>query len=415
MKATALLAAVAATTLSISAVYAETTLNVLYAWPSHARFHEPVAEAFMQQNPDIKIKFAAPAESYDQAVLTLIRQSFANQTPDVSFVGYNVMRQLVNRNLYVDLAPFMAKEDMAALGYQDSVLGLGQIDGKQVGIPLTMSTPIVFYNADLVAKAGGDPDKLPTNWPDTIALAGKIAALGDGIDGMYYELGEDDWTTQALIMSFGGTLMNVEGTDVTFNGPEGKQALELFKRFHDEGGQPPIDYRSARQEFVSGQLGMYFASPAQIKTFEDQIGTTFKLGTAPLPLGDEAKATMPTGGMAAFILTNDAEKQAAAWKYIMFASGPAGQDIIVRNTGYMPTNDLALGKDYLGSFYEDHPQWATAATQVPRARPNFSWPGENGVQISKVLRDNMEAIAQGQKTPDQALADMESGVKNLLP
>ncbi|TIX07483.1 MAG: ABC transporter substrate-binding protein, partial [Mesorhizobium sp.] len=44
-----------------------------------------------------------------------------------------------------------------------------------------------------------------------------------------------------------------------------------------------------------------------------------------------------------------------------------------------------------------------------------SWPGDNGVQIGEVLRDEMTAIALGSKEPEAALADMVSEVRALLP
>ncbi|TIQ73256.1 MAG: ABC transporter substrate-binding protein, partial [Mesorhizobium sp.] len=126
-------------------------------------------------------------------------------------------------------------------------------------------------------------------------------------------------------------------------------------------------------------------------------------------------ATMPTGGMIAVILTDDPGKRAAAWDYVRFATGPEGQSIVVPNTGYMPTNTLALDKDHLGAFYDKHPNWYTSVLQTPRARPWFSWPGDNGVQIAQVLRDEMTAIALGSKEPEAALADMASQVRALLP
>ena len=39
----------------------EVTLDVLYAFPAFAKFHEPIAQEFMKRHPDIKIAFRAPA------------------------------------------------------------------------------------------------------------------------------------------------------------------------------------------------------------------------------------------------------------------------------------------------------------------------------------------------------------------
>ncbi|MER8588954.1 ABC transporter substrate-binding protein [Mesorhizobium sp. M1338] len=393
---------------------AETNLDVYYAWPEHEVIHKPIADRFMADHPDIKINFRAAAPSYDEAVQTLIRQSMAGQLPDVHFVGFNVLRPLVARGLVKPIDDLVAADHLAENGYTDQVLSLATIDGHLYGLPFAMSTPVVYYNADLVKKVGGDPDKIPTEWDSFVALAAKIGALGDGTSGMYYQLGSDDWATQNLVRNFGGQMMNDKESDVAFDGPAGQAAVKLFKRFHTDGAQPAIDPRAAKQLFTSGKLGFFFASAGSVSGFEGEIGDRFTLRTAKQPLGVE-NATMPTGGMVAVILTDDPAKRAAAWDYVRFATGPEGQSIVVPNTGYMPTNTLALDKDHLGAFYEKHPNWYTSVLQMPRARPWFSWPGDNGVQIGEVLRDEMTAIALGSKEPDAALADMAFQVRALLP
>jgi len=397
-----------------SVAHAETALDVYYAWPEMEVIHTPIADAFMAANPDVKITYRAAAPDYSEAAQTLIRQSMGGQLPDIHYVGFNMLKPLVSRGLIQPIDDLVVADDLTAKGYSEQVLALAKIDGKQYGLPFAMSTPVVYLNADLVTQAGGNPDQIPTDWDGFVALAGKIAALGDGTAGMYYELGSDDWTTQNLVRNFGGQMMNDAETAIAFDGEAGQKAVALFKRFHSEGGQPAIDQRSARQMFTAGKLGFYFASAGGVRGFEKQIGDRFPLRTALQPLGS-ANATMPTGGMVAVILTDDPAKRAAAWRFVKFATGPEGQTIVVPNTGYMPTNTIALGKDYLGGFYEKHPNWYTSVLQTPRARPWFAWPGDNGVQIAQIIHDEMTAIANGSTAPDAALADMTTQVKPLLP
>src|SRR5262245_37575621 len=93
---------------------AQTTLDVLYCFPSFARFHEPVAAEFMKKHPDIKIQFRAPSPSYDEGHQTMLRQAMTNQLPDVYYSGYHLLaelvRTLVKREQIVDLGPLLAAE-----------------------------------------------------------------------------------------------------------------------------------------------------------------------------------------------------------------------------------------------------------------------------------------------------------------
>ena len=70
----------------------EVTLDVLYAQPRFAKYHEPVAQAFMAKHPNIKITFRAPAANYDEGHQTMMRQSITNQLPDIYVPGFHLAR-----------------------------------------------------------------------------------------------------------------------------------------------------------------------------------------------------------------------------------------------------------------------------------------------------------------------------------
>lgn len=406
----AVLAALAAT----PAAAAPVELTVFYAWPSHQRFHEPIAAAFMARHPDIKIRFQAPASSYDEAFQSLLRQAMTGSLPDVTFAGYQMLRALSDRGLAQDLGPLIAATpDWAGRGFTDPVLALGQAGGRTVALPFVMSTPIVYVNAELAARAGGDAP-FPSDWDGLIGLAHRIDDLGPDIDGMYYGLGVDDWTTQALILNQGGALLTADETDIAFDGSEGLAALRLFRRFRDEGGQPAIGDESARQQFVAGKLGILVASTSGVRGLETDIGGRFPLKTARLPLADPERGRLPTGGMAGVILTDDPEKRDAAWAYLQFASGPEAQTLMVQKSGYTPVTSLALGPAYLGDFYRQHPNWSTSVEQIPVSRPWTAWPGSNGVEIAQALLDAMSALAQDRLTPEEALAEMAASARRLM-
>ena len=66
------------------------TLDVLYCYPSFARFHEPLAAEFMKKNPHIKIQFRAPSASYDDGHQVMLRSAVTNQLPDIYYAGYHL-------------------------------------------------------------------------------------------------------------------------------------------------------------------------------------------------------------------------------------------------------------------------------------------------------------------------------------
>src|SRR5207244_7411676 len=135
--------------------WAETTLDVLYAFPAFAKFHEPIAAEFMKRQSDINIQFRAPAASYDEGHQTMLRQAVTNQLPDVYYSGYHLLAELVRtldkRKQITEVGPLLEKEDAAwrKANYSDGILALGKGDGRMYGLAFNASLPLSSCNGQL--------------------------------------------------------------------------------------------------------------------------------------------------------------------------------------------------------------------------------------------------------------------------
>lgn len=397
--------------------YAETTLTVHYPNPGFFKdVMETIAKKFMQENPDIKIRFANPSATYQDGVQLILRQAGTAEMPDLTFIALNNLRMVQERGIPVDLGPFIAKEgDMAKLGFSDNILRLAQVKDKQVGLAFAMSNPIMFYNADLVKAAGGNPDQPPKTWDEVIALATKIKALGNGVQGIDF-FWQDHWMFSALLNSAGGKMLSDDEKSVAFAGPEGEKALGVLDRMVKSGTLPVFTAAAGEQAFSAGKVGFQFRSSAYLRNNINSVGSRFALRTAPIPLIDPVNGKLPTGGNAVVILTRDAGKQDAAWKFAKFAAGPYGSSVVVPGTGYVPNNELAAkSPDYLGNFYKDNPLFVASLNQMDRMIPWYAFPGTNGVKITTVIADNLSRVIEQKATPKEALQDAAAEVRPLLP
>lgn len=401
----------------------QVTLNVLYNLPGFTKFHQPLADEFMKRNPDIKISFLAPAVAYNEGHQQVLRSAVTGNTPDVFFSGYHLLHELVTtlkaRNQITDLGPMIEADGGQAFldkNYTPQMASLGVVDGKTYGLPVNASSPILYINADLVKKAGGDPDKMPTTFPELIALAKKIHENDPKVAGMAYDIGgwPDDWLWQALIYEQGGTLTDPKTGKVAFDNEIGLNAMKLVRRFVTEAGQPVLDWDQSRQQFGAGLTGFIVSTPAHVQTIEGLVGERFKLTTATFPLDNKEKGGVPTGGNAAVILTQDKTKQAAAWKYLKWVTGPEAQNIIVRITGYLPTNKLATGPDFLAPYYAEHPNVKTASLQADKSQPWAGYPGGDSVRIWRTQRDIIASVMRGEVTPEQGLKQIVEQTNALI-
>ncbi|KAA0697950.1 ABC transporter substrate-binding protein [Neorhizobium sp. P12A] len=396
---------------------ADTTINVLYANDrTTAEAHEEIKTRFEAENPGIKISFLAPADSYETATQNLLRGALIGDLPDVVFQGQNLIRSLVDRNLAVPLNSFIEADGGAEkLGYDAGMLRIGTLKDRYYAIPFAVSTPLVYVNLDLVKAAGVDPDHFPTNWADMVALGKKLNDPAKGVTGFYFQWDvTGNWMFQSLDFSYGGQMLSADEKTATLDSPAGMKTLETLESFA-KAGMPNLPSAQARPAFAAGKIAIFGDSSSNLGKATTMIGKNFQFRTYPFPL-PSADAKLPAGGNAAVMLTKDAEKQKAVWKYIKFATGPIGQTIMARHTGYLPSNNIAIQTaDLLGDYYASQPNCQTSIKQIPILTGWYAFPGPNGLKIIDVIKNHLEAVVMGKKTATETASAMNRDVQALLP
>jgi multiple sugar transport system substrate-binding protein len=411
--AMALACASVASTAGYAADKVSIVVSPLYAFMKST--NDEIVRRFNEANPDIEIVLQAPARNGGDQIQRTILDAATGKSPDIAMHSADLFGQIVDRNLAQPIDDLIAAEgDWEAKGYSERFINLAEHKGKIWGLPYASGTTIIFYNADMVREAGGDPDNFPTTWPEITALARKITDLGNQRIGMYFDYAADgNVTFQTLIGLNGGSLVTPEG-GIGFNGPEGLAAL---KTLHDigESGMVDMQREQARQAFGAGTLGMYVGAGSQLGILKEASAKRFEIRTIPLPHA-APNAHIPVGGSLVVMMTTDPKKQAAAWEYMKFAAGPIGQTIVVEKTGNMSSNDLAVKDDsLLGKFYRENPDYKAVADMAPIVSRWVSFPGSNSLKIADVIREHLRRVITLQVQPDEAMANMTRDVQALLP
>lgn len=397
---------------------AQTEITVQYPMPQIFKdAMVRIADAFTKANPEVKVRFLIPSDTYSDLLQKSLRATLTKSLPDVTFQALPYLRVFVDRGSAVDLGPLIAGDpSFKTRGDDPAFLRIGNIYGKQYGLPFAVSAPLIFYNADLVRKAGGDPDKMPTTWKEIIELAGKIAALPE-IDSGFHMSADSapDWYWQMMVNSFGGEMVDEKTMKVAFNGPAGTKAMTIVQQMRDVAKMKPMSVSAARQSFFAGRMGMSVSSSSTIGQADRNIGSRFKWGVLPVPL-DGGTASMTAGGNLAIIHAVDPAKQKAAWEFIKFATGPIGTTFQVKMVGYMPTNTKAItDPDLLGTFYKEHPLFSESAKLMPHLSAWYAYPGDNGLKITDAIKRALAGLYEGRTNAAATMAAMSEDVQVLLP
>lgn len=412
------LAAGAATTLAAPHVARAQSveITVQYAQPNVFKdSKDAIAAAFAKYEPNVKINWIT-APGYDEGSQLVMRQATTNQLPDVSYQGLSRQRVLVERGIVVDLAPYIARDGGAqSLGYSEPILSQGRWGGIQAGLPYAMSNLIAYANVDLLKRAGVDANALPTDWAGHFAMAERLKRIGDGVDNWYLDTYNSEWTWSSLLFSYGGAFLTPDERRVDFTAAPGVNAMRLFDRVV-KAGMPNQTVAAAQQSFGAGKLAVHYRSTAFLRNMILSVGRNFELRTYDFPAVDGGGKKLATGGAAGMLLATDPAKREAGWKFLKFSTSPEGTALMVKNTGYVPCNQIAIDDPrWLGEFYRENPLFVPATRQVAMSVPWYTFPGGQGVRISQAFGDGLSRIMEQKATPEQVIADLGQEVQRLLP
>lgn len=401
----------------LSPVQAATEISVLYGLPNLFKdTHEQLVKDFEVANPDIKVRLLAPAKHYDEVASAVFKSAITGEIPDVVYNGTNLMNQFVDRKLAVPLDKFISSDPtFSAEGYIPAMLGTSKVNGIQYGLPFAISTPIAYYNVDLLAKAGWDVNKLPSTWSEVIKASQMVNSLGSDVTGMFihWQIG-GSYIWQSLLADYGGSLLDKNGVTIGFNNKSGLASLELLRDFSTKAKMPNYTREQGRQAFTSGQVAMQFSSSAELTLVTRQVGSKFTLRTGPFP-SNRADAPIVSGGATAMMLTKDPSKQKAAWRYMRYVTGAQGQTTMVKSTGYNPSSKVAIDSPaYLAGYYAENVNARTSLDQLSRAAPWLSFPGPNAIKASDVVMKKLESVVSLTETPEAALSSMTAETSKLI-
>lgn len=400
---------VAALVFGLVGVVGAETINIEYWHINSATFGGPAikesVEAFENLFPNIKVTDRFQQGDYGGLLNNLQAALAANNPPAVAQIGYNYRLFAFDEVPHTPISHFQddpAYEEYIA-SFVDGILGLGQDDdGVQRAIPLAVSVPLLYYNADLFAQADLDPNNPPRTW-DELRAAAKQIRERTGQFGLGIQItSANNWVPQSMVESNGGFLLDPEGR-VAVDSPE---AVEVYQFWQDmaqkDRSLPVVTDAEQEQAFMAGRLGMYIKTSASLANFSAQA--PFELRTAPFPTWGDKPRRVASGGNALFIFANTPEEQQAAYEFVKFLTSKQGQTIWVKGTGYMPiVQGVEDDPMYLADFFAENPLMRAAVEQLPDAVVWAPFPGPRGFEAETTLAEAREAILNG--------ADVESTLR----
>ena len=287
------------------------------------------------------------------------------------------------------------------------------VSGNMLSFPFNASTPILYYNKDLFAKAGLDPERPPKTWPELENAAAKLRASGAPCGFTTH------WPSWVNVENF-SALHNLPiateangfaglNARLTINNPVlvrhiAKLAEWQKNKLYDYSGRAT----TAEPRFQDGQCGIFLGSSAA--RADILARARFEVGYGMLPYWPDvpgAPQNTIIGGATLWVLMGrpQAEYKGVA-RFFSFLSRPTVQAAWHQNTGYLPITRAAYELTQVQGFYAKHPGIAISIEQIIRKPPTENSRGlrlGSFVLIRSAIEDELEAAFAGKITAQQAL------------
>ena len=277
-------------------------------------------------------------------------------------------------------------------------------EGNVWSIPFQRSTPILYYNADLLAEAGFD--SAPTNNQEMLEIAQALTTddrwgLEVPVAGTF-----PIWMFQSFAIAYGQNIVDDDPTQVYLNDPTVVEAVEFLRDLGTEyavGPEGGSAWGDTPVDFISGNAAMIYHTTGNLTRILNDA--EFEVGVGFLPSGPDGYGA-PTGGGNLYVFDDGSKSQEeldAAWEWVMFLSSPEIQADWGATTGYIASNSSAWQTEPLASLTEEFPQYLVARDQLEVAGKEFS--SYATITVQGIINNAVASILSGEVEDAQAALD----------
>jgi multiple sugar transport system substrate-binding protein len=326
----------------------------------------------------------------DTLIAKVLQQASSKTLPDVLMLDNPDIQQIAATGALAPLGTYGITGD----GIQEGVVQAATYDGELYGAQPVTNTIAIFYNKDILAKAGVEP---PKTWAELRETAKKLTS------GKQYGFAFDGTADYEGAWQFLPAMWTNGGDETNLKSPEVAEALQLWKDLVDDGSASKSvvtwSQGDVADQFKAGRAAMMLNGPWNIPSLSEEKNLNW--GTATFPVNKEGQASVaPLGGEAWTVpVTGDEAKQAKAAEYVKCLNSDDVAMQFAKDRSVIPTN-LELAKKYAAEV----PEMAAFATQVSTARSRTGKLGEKWPDTAKIIYSGVQLTLTGQAPASDAMA-----------
>lgn len=319
----------------------------------------------------------------------VLQQSSSKTLPDVLMLDNPDLQQIAATGALAPLSDF----NISTADFAPGVLSAGTYKDKVYGLAPTVNTIALFYNKDILAKAGITP---PATWEELKAAALKLTA------GEQYGLAFNANPTYEGTWQFLPVMWSNGGNEKDINTPETAQALQLWTDLVKDGSvsSSALNWTQAdvKDQFLAGKAAMMVNGPWQIPSLDKQASLQY--GVVKIPVREATQTSVaPLGGEVWTVpQTGNKARQAKAAEVVGCMNSDENQLAMAKVRNTIPSKTSLATK-----FASENPKLATFTELVKTARARTGQLGEGWPAQATKIYTAIQTALTGKASPSEAL------------
>ncbi len=252
-----------------------------------------LVSSFNSSQSSVKVQMTTQAE-----YPTKLDTAAASDTlPDIAIINEDQIATEAFRHIIRPMDAYLSQLGYSSSDFPSLAWNISQVAGKRYAVPLSIVPMTMYYNADLLKKAGiSSPPKTATDF-----AAAAAATTGNGQHGFQITTGFPvQQIFQQLLHQYGGSEFSSDGTQATWNSAAGAQALQWMKDAQGKYSAPKLPVDADLNSFKSGKVGMIWNGIWQATNltgqgvdFSGQAAGVPQIGTQPAIWAGMASLALP--------------------------------------------------------------------------------------------------------------------------
>jgi multiple sugar transport system substrate-binding protein len=369
-----------------------------------------VAAQFTKQTPAITVNVSRML--YEEMYEKLTALGAAGTAPDLFMASPVDVAPFADNKVYRPIDAFAKRERGWTDRYYPVALDTFRVRGALYGVWHYANPQVVFYNKELLAKSGAKEPPADWTYQQWLDLSTRVTRRAEPATSVW---GTDAPTTFNhvfnAVRSFGGSLFDSDEDPKRFTGNSAK-ALEGLQFLADLLLKHRVAPTAAD---AAGQGNLFYTGRQAFRTVivlfiaETRRELTQAWDIAPLPRGPAGRFAFYGANGTAFTVPASKSPE-PAWAFMRYLGGVEGQREYLAEFGALPTLKSLAENDFVRQ-----PAPPANLRIVPDVMAyTKSLPKLPSPQIQPQLNAAFSSIWSGQKSPGQAMADVEGPMNQLL-